>query len=168
MTRFLILFAVVARLLPHPMNFTPIGAFGLFAGARMPLLQALALPVVALLVGNIITGFYDARVLVAVYIGFLAGPLIGRAMLRARRGVVPVASAVLVNAIAFYLISNIGNWIAFYPPTFPDLMACYVAGLPMLMASIAGDAVYATLLFGGEAAIAHMREARRNEGGHAA
>jgi len=160
MTRFLILFAVVARLLPHPMNFTPMGAFGLYAGARLPLWQAVAVPMGALLIGNLVTGFYDARVLVAVYLGFLAGPLIGRALIAGRRGVVPVVGAVGVNAVAFFLISNFGNWLAFYPATFADLVACYVAGLPYLAAALAGDAFYALLLFGGEAAIASLRNAR--------
>src|SRR5262245_28840215 len=37
--------AGLIRLVPHPVNFSPVGALGLFGGARLRLWQALALPV---------------------------------------------------------------------------------------------------------------------------
>ena len=36
-----------------------------------------------------------------------------------------------------------------YPKTGAGLAACYVAGIPFFWNTLAGDAMYATLLFGG-------------------
>lgn len=154
MSKFLIVFAVLARLVPHPGNFTPVGAFGLFAGAHMSLKTAWTVPVAALLVSNLFVGTYNLIAMAGVYIGFLVGPLLGRFMLRGRIKPGRVATAVILNAGLFFLISNFGVWAAgYYPPTFAGLIACYVAGLPFLGYSLLGDSFYSILLFAGYAAI---------------
>jgi len=54
---------VVARLLPHAPNFTPMAASALFAGAILrSRLVALTTPVVAMVLGDLILGTYDWRV----------------------------------------------------------------------------------------------------------
>jgi len=55
---FLILLAVVSRLLPHPPNFTPLAAVGLFAGAYLGARIFWLVPVTALLVSDMVIGFY--------------------------------------------------------------------------------------------------------------
>ena len=40
------------RLVPHLPNFTPVGALGLFAGARMKLWQALTVPLIVMAVSE--------------------------------------------------------------------------------------------------------------------
>src|SRR3954464_12230850 len=55
-----ILVAAVLRLVPHPPNFTPIGAMALFSGAylgRRPL--AFAAPLGAMVLSDAILGFYS-------------------------------------------------------------------------------------------------------------
>ncbi len=152
MSKLLIVIAVIARLIPHAWNFTPVGAFGLFAGARMSPKTAWMVPIAALLVSDIIVGGYDLYVMASVYLGFLAAPLLGRLMLTGKIRPGRVASAVLLNAVAFYLISNFGVWAAgFYPPTLDGLIATYIAGLPFLGISLLGDSFYAVVLFGGYA-----------------
>ncbi|MGH9675694.1 MAG: DUF6580 family putative transport protein, partial [Candidatus Acidiferrum sp.] len=57
----------------------------------------------------------------------------------------------LLGAIQFFLITNFGVW-AFldsFPKTSAGLAACYVSGLPLFWNTLAGDAIYVTLLFGG-------------------
>ena len=49
-----ILFAAVVRILPHPWNFTPVGAMALFSGAKLGrTLKAFVLPLSALLLGDL-------------------------------------------------------------------------------------------------------------------
>jgi len=64
----------VARLVPHAPNFTPVAASALFAAC---LLRARALsvvvPIVGLMLGDAVHGFYDWRVMIIVY-GALALP----------------------------------------------------------------------------------------------
>ena len=50
----LILFAIALRLLPHPPNFSPIGAIGLFAGCYLSLKRFWIIPIVALFVSDFV------------------------------------------------------------------------------------------------------------------
>ncbi len=157
---FLVIFAVIARLVPHPWNLTPVGAFGLFAGTKMSMRQAWMVPIIALLVADLITGFYDFTVMVGVYIGFFVTPFIGRFVIRDDESPVQILGAVGVNALVFFLVSNFAVWGAgYYPPTYEGLVACYVAGLPFLAVSAMGDSFYSALLFGGQAAFRRLYSA---------
>ncbi len=54
-----ILFAACVRILPHPWNFTPIGAMALFGGAKLRNPWAAFLfPLSALFFGDLIVGFH--------------------------------------------------------------------------------------------------------------
>ncbi len=165
----LIALAITARLLPHPFNLTPVGALGLFAGAYVPPRLALLVPLVALLVGDAVAGFYNPVVMAGVYLGMLGGPLIGHWLLRRRRSVVRVGSAVLASAVFFFLTSNFAMWLSglSYPPTLDGLLACYVNGLPYLGYSLLGDGAFAAVLFGGIELARRGVANYRNNGAHA-
>lgn len=141
--------AAVLRLVPHPFNITPIGALGLFSGAHLQNQWRYFVPLIALLIGDLLLGFYDSIVMLSVYLGFLLTTLIGRELLSKRRTGRRYCLAVLSGALAFYLVSNIGMWYSYWPRTAAGLLACYVEGLPFLARALVGDAIYAALLFGG-------------------
>ena len=153
MWKILIAITVVARLVPHPFGFTPMGTLGLFSGAHLKPSIAWTVPIGALLLGDLVTGLYDWRVMIFVYIGFLVAPLLSRLLLKEKVSIGRVASGITGSAIAFYLISNIGNWLVFYPHTMSSLIQCYIMGLPFLGIMLVGDSIYAALLFGGYAAL---------------
>src|SRR5687768_16435434 len=55
----IILVAVLSKLLPHPVNFAPIGAIALFGGANFASKRAAFLvPFLALFIGDLITGLH--------------------------------------------------------------------------------------------------------------
>src|SRR3954471_12959414 len=57
-----ILGAAVLRLVPHPPNFTPIGAMALFSGAYLGRrIVAFAAPLGALLLSDLVLGFYHGQ-----------------------------------------------------------------------------------------------------------
>jgi hypothetical protein len=60
--------------------------------------------------------------------------------------------------LQFFLITNFGVWafLGSYPRTGGGLAACYVAGIPFFWNTLAGDAIYATLLFGGVVVAEHF------------
>jgi hypothetical protein len=60
--------------------------------------------------------------------------------------------------VTFFLITNFGMWLfsGFYPLTSAGLAACYVAAIPFFQNTVAGDLVYAALLFGGFALAEHF------------
>lgn len=140
-----------ARLLPHAPNFTPVAASALFAAS---VLRARALvllvPIVGLLLGDIVHGFYDWRIMAAVY-GALALPAAAAWLPQRLRRPRLILPALLGSSLAFYVLTNFAVW-AFTPMYTPDLgglITCYVAALPFLKYTIGGDLTWAAILFGG-------------------
>ena len=141
--------AAALRLAPHPWNFTPVGAIAVFSGAMVRDRRvAFLFPVLVMLATDLIIGFNKLSPLV--YASFLLSVLIGR-FLNQKRNLPRIGGATLLGALQFFLITNFGVW-AFlnsYPRTGAGLAACYLAGVPLFWNTLAGDAVYVTLLFGG-------------------
>ncbi len=154
----LIVIAAIARLIPHPWNFTPIGAVGLFAGAYCQPRHAWQVPIVVLLVTDIFIGFYNPIILASVYLGFAFTPLIGRLLLNKRRSVVRIGAGVWISATVFFVISNFGVWLAAYPQTLAGFIECYTRALPFYGASLIGDTIYAAVLFGGYEALPQLSQ----------
>jgi hypothetical protein len=145
----IIALAAALRMAPHPWNFTPVGAMALFSGAILKDRRlALLFPLLALFAGDIFIGFH--KLMPVVYASFLVSVAIGF-WLRDHRTVGRISAATLLGATQFFLVTNFAVW-AFdfsYPHTRAGLLACYVAGIPFFWNTLAGDAVYAGLLFGG-------------------
>jgi len=148
----IILAAAGLRLAPHPMNFAPIGALALFGGAYFSSKrEALAIPLLSLILGDVFTGFH--QLLPVIYASFLVSVAIGF-WLRRKRSAPRIGAATLAGAMQFFLVTNFALWassIGSYPKTAGGLAACYIAGIPLFWNMLAGDAFYATLLFGGMA-----------------
>ncbi len=145
----IIALAAALRIAPHPWNFTPVGAMALFSGAVIRDRHlAFIFPLLTLFAGDIFIGFH--KLMPVVYASFLVSVAIGF-WLRNRRTVGRIGAATLLGAMQFFLVTNFAVW-AFglsYPRNGAGLVACYVAGIPFFWNTLAGDAVYAGLLFGG-------------------
>src|SRR6266513_855937 len=147
----LIALAAALRMAPHPWNFTPVGAMALFSGAVLKDRRlAFIFPLVALFAGDVFIGFH--KLLPIVYASFLVNVAIGL-WLRDRRTVARITLATLLGAIQFFIVTNFAVWqfLSGFPHTASGLAACYIAGIPFFWNTLAGDAVYAALLFGGYA-----------------
>ena len=144
-----IVVAAALRLLPHPPNFTPIGAMALFSGAYLGRRAlAFAAPLGALLLSDLVLGFYHG--MATVYFSVALVVMIGMLAL-SRVSALRVGAAAVASSVLFFAITNFGMWLfsGFYPRTLAGLEACYVAAIPFFQNSIAGDLFYACLLFGG-------------------
>jgi hypothetical protein len=149
----LIVLAAALRIAPHPWNFTPVGAMAFFSGAVLKDRRlAFAFPLLALFAGDLFVGFYKLSVMLIVYASFLLSVLIGR-WLRGRRTVARIGLATLLGAIQFFLITNFAVWkfMGTYSHNLSELLACYIAAIPLFWNTLGGDALYAALLFGGYA-----------------
>ena len=148
----IVLAAAALRVAPHPMNFAPIGALALFGGAYFSSKRtAVAVPLVSLVAGDIFTGFH--RLIPYVYASFLVSVAIGF-WLRRKKSARRIGVATVAGAVQFFLITNFAIWVSSigsYPKNLGGLAECYIAGLPLLGNTLAGDAFYAALLFGGMA-----------------
>jgi hypothetical protein len=137
-----------ARLLPHPWNFTPLVAAGLFAGTRARGIGAGALvTLLSLAISDIALGF--SRDALFVYPAALIPVLLGRMM--RNRGWAGIPAAALASSVSFFLITNFMTWAIrdIYPHTMAGLSACYIAGIPFYANQLAGDAFYTAVMFGG-------------------
>jgi hypothetical protein len=159
----MIILAAVMRILPHPWNFTPLGAMALFSGAKFhDRRSAFLFPLVALFAGDLFVGLH--RLMPVVYASFLVSVLIGT-WLANRRSIFRIGGAVFLGALQFFLVTNFAVWqiSATYPHTPAGLAACYIAGLPFFGNTLAGDGFYATLFFGTFALAEHFFPAVRPE-----
>ena len=142
--------------LPRPMNFAPVGALGLFAGAYARTRYAWLFPLGALTIHTVATGGYHWVVLASVYGGFAMSGVIGHRWLANRVRTWRVGVGALGSATAFFLVSNLGSWLAFGMPSGQALIQHYALGVPYFWNTLAGDLTFSALLFGGYA-LAGMR-----------
>ena len=147
----MVVLGACARLLPHPWNFTPMMAIGLFAGtqARKASTAVLA-TLAALVVSDAVMGFYPG--FWYVYAAALIPVLLGR-RIRNRSGAGAIAAAAIASGLSFFLITNFMVWATgvLYPHTMAGLSACYLAGIPFYRNQVLGDMVYTVAIFGGYA-----------------
>lgn len=143
------LLAFLSRLLPHTPNFTPVGALALFAGAYLPWRKSLLVPILVLVVSDVWLGFYDYRLMLAVYSGFLVMVAFGRL---SGRGASPlrVGLGALSGSAFFFLLTNFAVWVFsdWYAPTLSGLLSAYAMGVPFFRTALLADLFYSTLLFG--------------------
>ena len=148
----LIVLAAASRLLPHPPNFAPVAAIGLYAGAYASRRWAWLVPFAALLLSDLVLGFYSPVGMLWNYLAFATCLAIGAGWLSSGRSLVRVGGAVLASSVAFFVVSNFGMWASgYYPRTAEGLVQCYTAALPFFRNTLASDVIYSAALFGGHA-----------------
>lgn len=147
----LVVLGACARLLPHPWNFTPMMAIGLFAGtyARKTSIGIFA-TVSALALSDAVMGFYSG--FWYVYGAMLIPVLLGR-VIRNRSSVSAIFVTAFASSLSFFLITNFMVWATgpLYPRTVAGLTESYVAGIPFYQNQLLGDAFYTFAMFGGYA-----------------
>ena len=157
----LILLAAFSRLIPHPPNFTSLGAMALFGAAYFSkrylafLVPLLAMWLSDLALNNILYAqYFDGFVFFYsgfywTYAAFIGIGLIGILLLKMTK---PhnILLASLSASILFFVVSNFGVWTSgvMYPKDFSGLVACYVAAIPFFQNTVLGDLVYSGVLFG--------------------
>ena len=148
---------VLARLIPHPPNVTPIAATALFGGAYFASRKAAFLvPLMAMYLSDHFLGFfvYDFGwfngQMPFVYMSFAVTVSLGM-LIRRRCSPLRVGAAALTGSVLFFVVTNFGVWAVgtFYPKTVEGLVTCYVAGIPFFRNTLAGDLAFTALLFGG-------------------
>ncbi len=146
----LVVLAVFSRLIPHPLNFTPVGALGLFAGAYIVDKRVWLLPLCALLLSDFFIGFYEPIAMLFVYLGFALSAFIGRLLLTEKRSSLRLGGAAVSSATIFFIVSNFGTWLSgtLYPMSLAGLTECYLMAIPFYGNTLLGDIFYVAVLFG--------------------
>ena len=138
----IVLAAAALRIVPHPMNFAPIGALALFGGAYFSSKRAaVAVPLLSLVAGDIFTGFH--RLIPYVYASFLVSVAIGF-WLRRKKSAPRIGGATLAGAIQFFLITNFALWassIGSYPKECGRLSRVLYRGRAIILEHAGGGCV---------------------------
>ena len=137
-----VLVAVLMRLVPHPPNVAPITAVALFAGTFFDKKHwAVLMPLLAMVATDIFLGF--SMITPVVYLSFLAITAIGMAFKKMNIG------TVLLSSLVFFVLSNLGVWVLFYPLTTEGLTTCFTLAIPFFINSLLGDIFFSALLLFG-------------------
>jgi hypothetical protein len=157
--------AIVFRLpfLPRelrPWNLTPVGAMCLYAGARMRLLPAFLLPLLAM-------GITDAAIYLTQgyapsafsYASFGLYVLLGRGLLTHSESPLRICGVAAMGTVQFFLLTNFGAWfegvLPEYNGSFASLLLAYKNGLEFVRpGSLIGDMGFSLAFFGAHTALA--------------
>jgi hypothetical protein len=146
----LILLGISARLLPHPPNFAPIAAIGIFSGAYFTNKKyAFLLPLAAMLISDSVIGFAEVWVTLAVYGSFAIAGLIGL-WLKKNRNLTNTIGASILASSTFFVITNFVVWLAtpWYTKNIAGLLECFFLALPFFRNTLFGDLFYVGIFFG--------------------
>lgn len=136
----LIVLAVASRLLPHPPNFAPITGIALFAASKFKdRYLAFLLPLVCLFITDLFLGL--SWINLFVYASFAMITYLG---IQRKRINLPT---VLGSSVLFFVVSNFGVWLLYYPKTLAGFVSCFTLAVPFFTNTLAGDLVYTAVLF---------------------
>lgn len=164
----------LARIMPHPYNFTPVAALALYGGARgKNTAFSFLLPLSVMIFSDLLVmqflypdlgspmAYLGTQTMLSVYAAFAVIVVLGF-LIRNKTKTSVIIGATLTSSALFYLITNFVSWAGnpFYPQTLSGLMACYAAGIPFynneitgsfFLNQFAGDLFFSALLFGAHA-----------------
>ena len=125
---------------------------------------AVLVPIAGMMLGDAMLGFYDLRMMAAVY-GTLALPACAACLSDRLRRPLLIVPMLLSSSLIFFLVTNFAVW-AFsplYAANAAGLVKCYVAGLPFLRNMAEDDLFWGLVLFGGYWLLQNIRAAKRED-----
>ena len=141
-----VLVAVISRFIPHPPNFTPIIAIGLFSGFYLKNNKKLALliPLSAMFLSDLFLGFH--LISLFVYVSLAIITVLGF-LVSDKNKLLTLFPVTLGSSLAFFVISNFGVFLIGYPKNISGFIACYTAAIPFFQNSLFGDIIFTAIIF---------------------
>jgi len=142
----LLIAAILSRFLPHPPNFTALGATALYSGKYIKGPWAYATPLVAMFISDIFLGFHATMPFV--YGSFIVSIILGRTLTK-KNNWLSAGKMTILGSIVFYAVTNFGVWLTtpFYAHNIAGLAQCYLLALPFFGWTILGDISFVALFF---------------------
>ena len=158
----IILLAAFTRIMPHPPNFSPMAAIGLFGAAHFAKKwQAFLIPLIGiwisdLVINNIVYSSHSSNFVWFYggfywqYISYVFIIFVGLFIFNKGISVTNTLGGMVSSSGIFFLFSNFGVWAggAMYTKNISGLITCYAAGIPFIHNTIISDALFTTVLFG--------------------
>ncbi len=145
----LILLGAAMRVIPHPANFAPIAAIGLFAGVYLDKKQAFLVPLAAMLISDVFIGFDSLNSRLIIYAALIGASLLGMAI-KDRKNLTNVVLGSVSGSVLFYFLTNLVFLYPakMYPHTWAGQMLSYTNALPFFRNTLLGDLFYTAVFFG--------------------
>tara|TARA_Y100000992_G_scaffold222745_1_gene154805 strand:- start:623 stop:1141 length:519 start_codon:yes stop_codon:yes gene_type:complete len=138
----IIMLLTIARLLPHPPNFTPILGMAVFSGAIISRrLIAYLIPLAAMFLSDLYLGLHAS--IPIIYFSLALCVLVGT-FIESRVSIVNSLLSICLGVLVFYLITNFAVWYGsgMYESSISGLITCYFMGLPFVQNTFISSLLY--------------------------
>ena len=138
---FLILVLSFSRLIPHPWNFTPVLAVGIFSGFYFKQFYlGLFIVIVSMFLGDLYLGFHGTMFFT--YISLAVAVILGLYIKHFK--FTEILFTGLASSICFFIITNFGAWITLdmYEKNLAGLFKSYVLAIPFFHNTLISTFLY--------------------------
>ena len=140
----LILILTFSRLIPHPWNFTPALAVGIFSGFYFKQFYlGLFIVIFSMFLGDLYLGFHGTMFFT--YIALAIAVLLGHFIKHFK--FIEILLCGLVSSVCFFIVTNFGAWLVLdiYEKNLADLLKSYVLAIPFFHNTLISTFLYLIL-----------------------
>ena len=141
----LIFILALSRLLPHPYNFTPVLAVGVFSGFYFKQVYlGFFVVIFSMFIGDLYLGFHNTMFFT--YISLIVAVLIG--LYVKRFNFIEILLSGAASSFCFFIITNFGSWLTLeiYEKNFEGLLNSYVMAIPFFHNTLISTFLYLVVL----------------------
>jgi len=141
----LIFILALSRLIPHPYNFTPVLAVGVFSGFYFKQIYLSFFVVIfSMFIGDLFLGFHSTMFFT--YISLVVAVLIG--LYIKRFNFTEILFSGLASSLCFFIITNFGAWLTLemYEKNLTGLLQSYVLAIPFFHNTLISTLLYLVVL----------------------
>ena len=137
----LILILSFSRIIPHPSNFTPLLAVGIFSGFYFKkFFLSVFIVLLSMFLGDLYLGFHDTMIFT--YLALIAA--VGIGLLIKQLKTFEIFLSGVCGSICFFLITNFGAWITLemYEKNMEGLVSSYIMAIPFFHNTLISTCLY--------------------------
>ena len=141
----LILILALSRLIPHPYNFSPMLAVGIFSGFYFrQFYLGLFIVIFSMFIGDLFLGFHSTMFFT--YISLAVAVLIGLYVKHFK--FTEILFSGLASSVCFFIITNFGAWLTLemYVKNFAGLLQSYAMAIPFFHNTLISTFAYLVVL----------------------
>lgn len=160
MVLFTILLVALSRILPHPPNFTAVGAVAIFGGSLFNrTYMSILVPLLSIFLSDIVInntlyrGYYEGFTLfsegsLVIYASIILMSIIGHLFIK-MDNIINVTSVATLSTLLFFVLTNFAVWYngTLYSNDLSGLLTCYTMAIPFGLNSLLGNLTFSALLF---------------------
>ena len=141
----LILILALSRLIPHPWNFTPVLALGIFSGFFFKQFsKSFFIVVVAMFIGDIFLGFHATMFFT--YISLSVAVILGLCIKYFKFKEILLSG--IISSVCFFIVTNFGAWLTLpmYEKSFSGLIESYILAIPFFHNTLLSTLLYLVII----------------------